>query len=416
MKLLNLFRQSFKSIFANKGRSFLTVLGIVIGIGSVIALVSLGNGVKDSITKQIDSLGTTTLTITPGAGFGGDSSGGNRQAGPRPGAESNRGGTISTLTKADSTALTDKTKVGDAVAVAGSVNGSAVYNSDQPYSVQGTTTSLFGIRSLTIDKGKVFSDLDVTNSSHVAVLGSDLASQLFGSDSPVGKTLTIQNDSYQIIGVFNKIAENNFNNLNLNAFVPYTSAMSTLGTDRFSNFVIGAGSQDAVDKVKAEAISTLLASHNIKDQKLADFRVSTPADLLATVGNVTGILTSLLSGIAAISLLVGGIGIMNIMLVSVTERTREIGLRKAVGAKTRDILVQFLIEAILLTLAGGVLGIGLGYAMGTIAGHYVGFAPLVTSGAILLAVGISTFVGLVFGIYPAIRASLLNPIDALRYE
>lgn len=417
MKLFTLTRQSLKSIFSNKGRSFLTVLGIVIGISSVIALISLGTGVKDSITAQISSLGTTTLTVMSGSGFG---EGGGRIGGG-PGQQNNAGGGrvgggTSTLTKADFATLQDKKKNPHVSLVAGNVSGSGIYNSTQAFTVQGTSTSLFAIRGFTVQKGAAFTESDVTNSNKVAVLGADVATNLFGTTNPVGKTLTIGSDTYTIIGVFNKSSENSFNNTNFNVFIPYTAAMSTLSVEKFNNFVVQATNENTVANAKAEIQGSLLSNHNIKELKLADFNVSTPADLLSTVGNVTGILTSLLSGIAAISLLVGGIGIMNIMLVSVTERTKEIGLRKAVGAKTRDILVQFLIEAVMLTLTGGLLGIILGYAMGQAAGRYVGFAPVVTFNAVLLAVGISTAVGLVFGIYPAARASRLNPIDALRYE
>ena len=171
-----------------------------------------------------------------------------------------------------------------------------------------------------------------------------------------------------------------------------------------------------MEKAKKEIQDTLLTNHEINELKLADFSVNTPTDLLSTVGNITGILTSLLSGIAAISLLVGGIGIMNIMLVSVTERTREIGLRKAVGARTSDILVQFLTEAVILTLLGGIFGIGLGVLLGKVAGHFIGFAPVTTNSSIFMAVGISAVIGIIFGLYPAASAAKLNPIDALRYE
>jgi putative ABC transport system permease protein len=247
-------------------------------------------------------------------------------------------------------------------------------------------------------------------------LGFDLANTLFGSANPIGQTIQVGTDNYKVVGVFNQINETSFQNPNTIAFIPYTSAMDSLQTQTFSDFSTTAKDQASVDKAKAEIQKTLLADHKITDAKLADFSVFSAADLLSTVGNVTTILTSLLSGIAAISLLVGGIGIMNIMLVSVTERTHEIGLRKAVGARTSDILVQFLIEAVLLTLTGGILGIGLGAAMAAIAGHFIGFSPQTTLNAILLAVGISSLVGLIFGLYPAARASRLNPIDALRYE
>jgi putative ABC transport system permease protein len=418
MKILTVSRQSLKSIMSNKGRSFLTVLGIVIGIGSVIALISLGNGVRAYITKQISSLGATTLMVTPGEGFaqGEDSASNNR--GPLGGGGGERGGNAlgntSSLTYDDYNSLLDK-KNSDIKSVAANVSGSAVYN-NQRFGVAGVTPSLFEIRSLSIQNGRLFAENDVTNKAKVLVLGSDLANNLFGTDDPVGKIIQIQNDNYQVIGVLNKISESSFNNPNLNAYAPYSSVFGTLGTDKFNNFTIEATDQSTVDKAKTEIQNALLANHNIKDLKLADFSVTTPADLLSIVGGITGILTSLLAGIAAISLLVGGIGIMNIMLVSVTERTREIGLRKAVGAKTSDILVQFLIEAILLTIIGGVLGIGLGAALGRIAERFVGFAPIISNNSILLAVGISTAIGLIFGIYPAARAARLNPIDALRYE
>lgn len=416
MKLLTISKQSMKAIFANKGRSILTVLGIVIGIGSVIALMSLGSGVKDYITRQINTLGTNTLMVTPGADLSGATSGG---VGNNPG--SNRGPSgfggegSSTLTIADYNSLLDKTKNPYIDLVSGNVNGSGIY-SDQRFTVIGTTTSLFKIRDRSVGSGQLFNDQDIANKNKVIDLGYDMAKNLFSDQDPIGKTLKIGSDDYKIIGVFSQATETSFQNPNTIVYAPYTSVMDSLGTDRFANFSITATNENTVNSTKTEIQNTLLANHNIKDLKLADFSVSTAADLLSTVGNITGILTALLSGIAAISLLVGGIGIMNIMLVSVTERTREIGLRKAVGAKTSDILVQFLIEAIFLTLTGGILGIGLGILMGTIAGRFVGFSPVLTENAILLAVGISMLIGLVFGIYPAARAARLNPIDALRYE
>jgi len=412
MKIFILLKQSLKAIFTNKGRSFLTVLGIVIGIGSVIALMSLGNGVKVYISNQIGALGTSTLTVMPGEGFSPNSGGGGIRA--HQGGEGGFGG-ASSLTVEDFVLLSNKQNNPDLKLVSGTINGSAIYN-DQRLNIHGTTPSQFQIVARPIQKGRVFDENDLSVKNKVIDLGADLSINLFGESDPIGQTITIGKDNYSVIGVFGKIDETSFQNPNLSAFIPYTSAMDSFGTDRFNTFSITAKDDNSVDRAKTEIEDTLLASHNIKDRKLADFSVSTSADLLSTVGSITGVLTALLSGIAAISLLVGGIGIMNIMLVSVTERTREIGLRKAVGAKTKDILVQFLIEAIFLTLAGGVLGIGLGWLLGAIAGHFVGFSAVLTNSAILLAVSISTFVGLVFGIYPAARAAKLNPIDALRYE
>ena len=419
MKIFILIKQSFKAIYANKGRSFLTVLGIVIGIGSVIALMSLGNGVKVYISNQINALGTTTLRVSPGAELAqqssSNSSGNNSGIGGRSGGGSGLGGGTSSLTVVDYNSLLDTSKNPDISSVIGSVSGTGIY-SDQRFSITGATANIFSIGNQTVNNGRLFNDQDVTNRNKIIVLGSELATNLFGSDNPLGKNVTVDTDSYQVVGVLNQGNENSFSNPNLSSYIPYTSAMDSLQTQKFSGFSIRAKDENSVDKAKTEIQNTLLANHGIKDMKLADFSVVTAQDLLSTIGSITGILTALLSGIAAISLLVGGIGIMNIMLVSVTERTREIGLRKAVGAKTKDILVQFLIEAIFLTIAGGILGIGLGLLLGSIAGHFVGFSAVLTQSAVFLAVGISTAVGLVFGIYPAARAAKLNPIDALRYE
>jgi putative ABC transport system permease protein len=421
MKFFILMKQSVKAIFSNKGRSALTVLGIVIGIGSVIALMSLGSGVQAYISNQIGALGTTTLIVSNGGGMASaaSNSGTGSSQGIGGGQQSSRsesmGGSASALTVADFDLLQDKAKNPDISAVVGVISGSGTY-SDLRFSVTGANTKIFEINSLSAAKGDIFTDANVDKKDEVAVLGSETATNLFGTDEPIGKSILVGKDAYTVVGVLAEAKGSTFNNPNDMVYVPYTAAFLSLGTDRFSRFTVKANSDTVVDKAKTEIETTLMGSHNIKDKKLADFSVSTSADLLSTVSSITGILTSLLSGIAAISLLVGGIGIMNIMLVSVTERTREIGLRKAVGAKTKDILIQFLIEAIFLTLAGGILGIGLGWGLGAIAGHFVGFSAVLTQSAIILAVGISTGVGIIFGIYPAARAAKLNPIDALRYE
>jgi putative ABC transport system permease protein len=299
------------------------------------------------------------------------------------------------------------------------VNGTAIFTVkgvEERDTIVGTNVAYSSINDLTIASGRLLNQADINQSSKIVVLGSTLASDVYPSTSPIGQTIVIGNDTYTVVGVLAKKDESAFSNPNVNGYIPYTSAMGTFSTSTFNTVTVQAVDENAVSAEKIDITNTLLANHKITDAKLADFSVLTSADLLSTVGNITGILTSLLAGIAAISLVVGGIGIMNIMLVSVTERTREIGLRKAVGAKTSDILLQFIVEAVVLTLAGGILGIGLGYLLGGLASKVLSITPVVTPRAILLAVGVSSIIGLVFGIYPAAKAARLNPIDALRYE
>lgn len=415
MKVYQIIRQSRKAIFRNKGRSFLTILGIIIGIGSVIALISLGTGVQESVSGKISTLGTTTLTISPGQSF--NSSPGS--SGQRPGSGSDGFSQISsTLTIKDLESLQNNTKNPSVKAASGTVSGSSVFTVngvETRQSILGVGEAQFTIRNLALGDGKLFTANDVANKNKVIVIGSESAKDLVGSD-PVGKTLEINKVSYTVIGVLQPADESGVGNPNKSVYIPYTSAMDTFGTTAFSTMLAQATSEATVDAAKSEITKTLLANHGITDPKLADFSVFTSKDLLSTISSITGILTSLLAGIAAISLVVGGIGIMNIMLVSVTERTREIGLRKAVGAKTSDILWQFMVEAVMLTITGGILGIGLGWLVGQGAKNVLDITPIITLNSILLAVGVSTVVGLVFGIYPAARAARLNPIDALRYE
>ena len=392
MKYWMILKQSLKAIFANKGRSFLTVLGIIIGIGSVIALISMGNGVQAS---------------SPSAASGSQAA--------REGVV----GTASTLSEADFLSLSDASKHPDIKYVNGSISGTAIIptsSGDLRVAVTGGATSFFPISGVAVESGREYSQNDVDSKARVAVLGAQTNTDIYGQGNGLGKTLTIAGEGYQVVGVLAHKDESGFQNFNDGVYIPYSSALVSFKTSNFSAMRVEATSDKTVDAAKNDITNTLLANHKITDPKLADFTVMSSKDLLSTVTSITGILTSLLAGIAAISLVVGGIGIMNIMLVSVTERTREIGLRKAVGAKTSDILLQFIVEAVVLTLVGGLFGIGLGYAIGKVAANFLGFAPIVTLQAISLAVGVSSAIGLVFGIYPAAKAARLNPIDALRYE
>lgn len=339
--------------------------------------------------------------------------------GGHPGGGSGFNQASSTLTLKDLKSLSDKSLYPQIVQVSGQISGSTILNTpggDKRYTILGTSESYVNIQNLSLSQGTFYNQTNIAHKSKVVVLGSQLATDLYGDKDSLGKTLTIEGTDYKIVGILTKAEESSFNNPNTQAFVPYSSAAETFNSQNFSSITVQAENEKVVAKVKKDIKKVLLTNHNISNEKLADFNITSAADLLSAVSSITSMLTSLLAGIAAISLVVGGIGIMNIMLVSVTERTREIGLRKAVGAKTIDILAQFIIEAVILTLIGGVLGIGLGYLAGKIAEPMLGFTPIVSINSIFLAVGVSSFIGLLFGVYPAAKASRLNPIDALRYE
>jgi putative ABC transport system permease protein len=405
-KIYTLFKQSLRAILANKARSFLTMLGIIIGIGSVIALMSLGEGANRSISDKINTLGATTLTISPGAATN-----------ERGGRNQQFGSAVSTLTTQDVTRLKDQGAHPSFNLVSGVITATSVVkkgSTELQTSINGVSPEYFNIQNLQTSSGRTFDS--TTMGADVAIIGSAIASSTFQTANPIGQNIIINNKEFKVIGVLNAAAEGSLNNPNNRIFIPLSAASAAFHASNVSSIVVRANDKDSVEAARTDITNTLLQSHSINDPKLADFRVISPQDLLATVTQITGLLTSLLAGIASISLVVGGIGIMNIMLVAVTERTREIGLRKAVGAKTSDIMTQFLIETLLLTLLGGILGIALGWGIGAIFSKFVDLTPVITSKALFLAVGVSSAIGLIFGLYPALKASRLNPIDALRYE
>jgi putative ABC transport system permease protein len=398
------------AIRSHRLRSGLTMLGILIGIAAVILTVGLGLGAQAQVRDQINSLGTNLLIISPGSST---STGGVRGG----------FGTASTLTQSDADALASKVVAPDIAAVAATTSSSATLtagSTNWTTSVVGTTPAWLQVRARTITDGRFISATDEKNASAVVVLGATTASELFGGRTAVGQSVTLNGNVLEVVGVLASSGSSTSSNNDDTAVVPTTTAAQRLfgGTTRTSvgTIYVSATSSATLPAAYQEAQNTLLNLHGTASTASADFTITTQESLLTTANSVNETLTILLGGIAAISLLVGGIGVMNIMLVSVTERVREIGLRKALGARPRVIRRQFLVEASVLGLTGGVLGAVVGVAGAAVLPHFisspVALSPTASAAAVTVAIGI----GLAFGVYPATRAARLAPIDALRTE
>ncbi|HWK92390.1 MAG TPA: ABC transporter permease [Luteimicrobium sp.] len=398
------------AIRAHSMRSLLTVLGILIGIAAVILTVGLGLGTQKDVSAQISSLGSNLLIVSPGSTTS--------SAGIRGGF-----GSSTTLTTSDASALTSKTAAPDVEAVAAEKSSSeSLVNGDTNWTstVVGTTPSWLDVRSRTVAQGRFLTAADETDRTTNIVLGSETATELFGSPRAVGRTLTINDVTFTVVGVLESAGSSSSDNLDDTAVVPMSTMQNTIvgGTTRtaVSTIYVKAVGTDEISAAYQETQQLLLNLHGITDADNADFTVSSQDALVSTATSVYRTLTVLLTGIAALSLLVGGIGVMNIMLVSVTERTREIGLRKALGAPPVAIRRQFLTEASVLGLGGGLVGAALGIAaaklLPSVLDSSIVVSPTAVVGSIVIAVGI----GLVFGVYPAVRAARLAPIDALRSE
>jgi putative ABC transport system permease protein len=393
------------SLMNNKMRAILTMLGVIIGVGAVIALLSLGEGVEASITDQIQGLGANLLIITTD--------------------QENSGG-YSALSTEDLEAMADPFYAPAVSTVAAEVQGpqQVVYDGeDTRVTVSGVTANYFEVRNLDIALGVSLSEEDVEDKARVAVLGANVVEDLFPADElPIGQSVRIAGSKYEVVGTLEE--EGGMMGLDDQVFVPLTTAQSRLYTDRTRNGEMAvsiifaqAVDQERIDAAIEQIEDLLRERHDIAYQADDDFQIINQADILDMASSVTGILTLFLGAIAGISLLVGGIGIMNIMLVSVTERTREIGIRKAIGALKRDILIQFLIESLSICVLGGLVGIGLGIASATVIGGLMeDLTAVVTAGSVAMSFGFAVAVGVVFGLYPAWRAASLRPIDALRYE
>ena len=412
MSWLESLRTGLEAVRSHRLRSGLTVLGIMIGVAAVILTVGLGTGAQDQVKSAINSLGTNLLTVSPGSTTS--------TSGVRVGL-----GTASTLTESDASALASKTVAPDIKAVAPVVSASEslsdTVNSDTWTStVVGTTTSWETVRDRTVSAGRFLDDQDITDHTAVAVLGSDTASELFSSEDPVGQTVKIDGTALTVIGVLTSVGDSSSttgSDQDDQVIIPISTATERLlGTTSLSSILIESTSSASLSSAYQEADTELLALHGITDPSDADFSIASETSLVSTATSVDRTLTILLAGIAGISLLVGGIGVMNIMLVSVTERIREIGLRKALGATPSAIRRQFLIEASTLGLLGGAAGAALAVIGTQVLPRAIGYPVALSAPATILAIAVAMTIGLLFGVYPASRAARLAPIDALRTE
>ena len=401
----DLIQEVLWSLMGNRVRSGLTILGIVIGIASVITMVGIGQGSKKSIESQIESIGSNLIIIMPGS----QNVGGVRQS----------SGSAQSLTEDDVNTL--EKKVSSIKAIAPAVTGNyqiTAKGNNSNTQVIGTTPDYTLVKNVTVDSGSFFTESQVRGSAKVAVIGPDTRDTLFGEEAnPIGQTIRINKVIFQIIGVTKAKGGSGFNNQDDVVYVPIKTSQNYLGgSDYINNINITIDSQDGMALAEEQIKSVLLESHGIKNEDDADFRIMNQNDIISTASSITDTFTILLSSIAGISLLVGGIGIMNMMLTTVTERTREIGLRKAVGVRKFYINLQFLTEAVMLTFVGGAVGVILGLVASYFISIFTSISTDISFASILLAFGVSAAVGIIFGFYPARRAAKLNALEALRYK
>ena len=407
MKFSDLVQETYSAISSNKTRTALTILGIIIGIGSVVAMISVGEGVKQQIESNIESMGSNLIMVMPGF---------QRVVGSQ--ARSYRGSAQS-LTLEDVEAI--ETKVQNIKAISPEVVGRyqiMAKGTNTNCSVYGVGASYAQIKNIEIENGSFITQQNIQRLSKVAVLGPTTANDLFGEGiNPVGQVIRINKVNFTVIGITQSKGGAGLLNQDDVVYVPINTFQQFLSGDDYVSIInIQVKDQNNMLLVQNDVTNLLLERHNIKNPQEADFSLLNLTDVIAISTSITNILTIFLSSIAGISLLVGGIGIMNMMLTNVTERTKEIGLRKAIGAKSKEITLQFLFESIMLTFIGGIFGIIVGWILSFGVAYFMGITTKISLYSIFLAVGVSAAIGIIFGYYPAKRAATLNPIDALRYE
>ena len=412
-----LISESLDSLLANKGRALLTMLGVIIGVASVVALMALGNGASREITGQVQSIGTNLVFVMPSAPTSNMQSRGQALM---------QGTTPQTLTVDDAKAIEGLGLPLNGVASVFNGSGDMVAPAANAFAqITGVNSTYFSLNELVAEQGAVFTDAQDRIGEPVVVLGANLARDLFGDGQAVGENVRVKDTVLRVVGVLAPKGGGGFGSVDDQAFAPISLVQSRLfsartpdgNSYRVANILLSAQNAEDIRAIQDRIAVLLRERHHLSaDGSEDDFRIFNQESFVSILNNITGLLTTFLAAIAAISLLVGGIGIMNIMLVSVTERTREIGLRKAVGARASDILMQFIVEALVISLLGGLIGLMFGMGVAFLVGALGILTPVISASSVILALGFSMAVGLFFGIYPARRAARLNPIDALRYE
>jgi len=405
MSFYNLILIALRALQRNKLRAFLTMLGIIMGVASVIAMVAIGQGSKQSIHDSLANMGSNMITVMPASNLNGG--------------VKISGSSFQTLTDKDIIALQRESQYLSDISPSVTAKGQAIFGAENwPTSMQGVSPAYLDIRKLTLKDGIAFTDQDVLTSAKVCLIGQTVIDNLFPNTNPIGKVIRFGNIPFQIIGILNPKGQNAFGQDQDDILIaPYTTVQKRiLATIYYQDIYASASNEQVTDAAVTEISKILRESHRLRDDEDDDFQVRTQEELINTLSSTSGLLTVLLTVIAGISLVIGGIGIMNIMYVSVTERTREIGLRMSIGARGQDILMQFLAEAVLISITGGVIGVFLGIISCKIVTATLGWPTIISESSVALSFFVCALTGIFFGYYPAQKASRLDPIEALRYE